>query len=175
MFEKWRRAVVEPRIFGRVLDVGCGRNKVQEAVGIDLSTYSQPDVASRLDSLAVLSASFECVCLIAVLNYVPNETRSQVVQECQRVLTKYGRLVITCTTPIGGFVHRLFRWKQPRGMSMKVIRTLVEENGFRLVYDRPFMLWLNHLYVFGKETQKVESYVPIQQVIKKEMHEGHTD
>ena len=58
---------------------------------------------------------------------------------------------------------------------MKVIRTLVEENGFRLVYDRPFMLWLNHLYVFGKETQKVESYVPIQQVIKKEMHEGHTD
>ena len=152
-----------------MLDVGCGRSKIQEAVGIDFLADSQSDVTSQLDTLAVLSASFECVCLIAVLNYIPSETCSQVVQECQRVLTKYGRLIITCTTPLGGFVHRLFRWRQPRGLSVKVIRTLVEANGFRLVYDRPFMLWLNHLYVFGKEVKPTEDLRQIQKVIKEEV------
>jgi predicted metalloprotease len=56
-------------------------------------------------------------------------------------------------------------------MSVKVVRTLVEENGFRLVYDRPFMLWLNHLYVFGKEVKPTEDRIQIQKIIKEEIRQ----
>ena len=169
MFYKWRLKVVQPKIFGRILDVGCGDRCLQGAVGIDILPEFHLKQLSA--SLPILSETFNCVCLMATINYVPVGSTQKVIQECHRVLKKYGRLVITCTTPLGGFIHRLFRWKQPRGISRQEMVALVEKDGlFRLVYDRPFMLGLNRVYVFGKETAKVESYVAIQKIVKEEVH-----
>lgn len=143
------------------------------STGIDIHFNHSIDAQCSSSLLPILEETFNCVCIISSLIYISKLSHKEVLKECHRVLKKYGRLIITCTTPLGGFVHRLFRWRQPRGMSRESIMSLVEkDNLFRLVYDKPFMLGLNRVYVFGKETQKVESYVPIQQIIKKEIHEG---
>lgn len=154
-----------------MLDVGCGENlEKRNSIRVDRTFSSNLSACCNATNLSFLAETFNCCTMVASIAYIASSDRKLSITECNRVLKKYGRLIITCTTPLGGFVHCLFRWGQPRGLSVKVIRTLVEENGFRLVYDRPFMLWLNHLYVFGKEVSPTEDLRQIQKVIKEEVH-----
>ena len=146
---------------GRTLDLGCGKEILQGAIGVELREFHQPESLSipidSLYSLPFTSGSFDTVCLMAVLNYVPKIDRESLVKEVHRVLSKYGRLVVSC-------VHRIPCW-HPYGLDASEVRCIFESNHFRLVYDKPFMLGLNRIYVFGREE------LPKLTIAKEECHE----
>ena len=120
------------RIRGRLLDVGCGVNELVKRYGNGLGVERGTDIPN--------TEKFDTVTLVAVLNYISEEERGEVLKQCHERMNKFGRLILTC--------------RLPNGLKPRYIISLVEENGFRLVYSRPFMLWLNRVYVFGKEESK---------------------
>ena len=142
-----RISAVLPRVRGRLLDVGCGVNglckKYENGVGVQRVT----DIAE--------TEKFDTVTLVAVLNYIAEPEREQVLLDCYKRLNKYGRLIATVVSPIGSIFHGLVRRKQPCGFGKTTVVGIVEKAGFRLVYDRPFMCGLNRVYVFGKEEHAI--------------------
>lgn len=131
-FLNHRIGAVLPRIRGRLLDVGCGVNELVRRYGDGVGVQRVTDI--------VETEKFDTVTLVAVLNYIPEGEREQVIQACHSRLNKFGRLIITC--------------RRPRGLAPNTVIKLVEACNFRLVYSRPFMLGLNRVYVFGKEELK---------------------
>ena len=167
MFYHLRASQVSRRLKeGRTLDLGCGKEILQGAVGVELKRFHKPKSLSipvdSLNSLPFTGGSFDTVCLMAALNYVPEVDRGYLAKEIHRVLSKYGRLVLTC-------VRRLPIW-HPHGLDASEVRCVFESNHFRLIYDKPFMLGLNRIYVFGREEIRTDSLVAIQKVIREEIH-----
>ena len=171
MFYRLRLKQVQPKVFGRVLDVGCGRKAVNGAFGVELPRGGRPSVFTQgFQNLPFMSDSFNTVILMATLNYIPDKDRVVCLKEVHRVTRKYGRLVITCTTKLGGGLHRLLRPLQPSGISQKGMKDLVKSCGYSLVYSKPFMFGLNRVYVFGREEVRTDSLIEIQKIIKEEIH-----
>jgi len=103
------RAVL-PHISGRLLDVGCGSNRLvrhyANGVGVDVHPWPGADViVADTATLQWESASFDTVTIIAALNHIPN--RAAVLNECRRVLRPGGRVVITMLTPR---TSRIWHW-----------------------------------------------------------------
>jgi SAM-dependent methyltransferase len=158
------RAVL-PHIRGRLLDVGCGFNRLvrdyANGVGVDVHPWPGADViVADSATLQWESASFDTVTIIAALNHIPN--RVAVISECRRVLRPGGRVVITMLTPRTSRVWHWLRapWdadQRERGMksgevfgfTSPQLLELFGRAGFTLLLRRRFMLGLNHLYVFG--------------------------
>ncbi len=174
------RAVL-PHIRGRLLDLGCGSNKLvrryTNGVGIDVYPWPGADfIVRNTASLDYEAHSFDTVTIIAALNHIPD--REAVLRECRRVLRPDGRLVITMLTPI---TSRLWHWlrkpwdadQRERGMrpgevygfSPADIIEMFDRCGFVLSSQERFMLGLNRVYVFrpaesgaaGVELQKIAS------------------
>jgi SAM-dependent methyltransferase len=160
-----RVRTVLPYISGRLLDIGCGFNKLvrhyPNGVGVDVHPWPGADViVADTATLEWEPASFDTVTIIAALNHIPN--RTAVLQECRRVLRPGGRVVITMLTPR---TSRIWHWlrapwdadQRERGMkpgevfgfTSAQLLELFRHAGFELLHRRRFMLGLNHLYVFG--------------------------
>jgi len=160
-----RVKAVLPHVTGRLLDIGCGSNRLvrhyANGVGIDVHPWPGADlIVSDTAKLQWESASFDTVTIIAALNHIPN--RVEVLRECRRVLRPGGRVVITMLTPR---TSRLWHWlrapwdadQRERGMQAGEVygftsAQLIEmfaRAGFALVSQQGFMLGLNRVYVFG--------------------------
>jgi len=179
---KRRVRAVLPHISGRLLDVGCGSNRLvrhyANGVGVDVHPWPGADII--VDDTATLqweSGSFDTVTIIAALNHIPN--RAAVLNECRRVLRPGGRVVITMLTPR---TSRIWHWvrapwdadQRERGMrpgevygfTTAQLLELFKEAGFTLLSQRRFMLGLNRVYIFGladvtqSEVGCVESNAP---------------
>jgi len=164
-----RRVIaVLPHIRGRLLDVGCGSNRLvrhyANGVGIDVHPWPGADfIVPDTATLQWESGSFDTVTIIAALNHIPN--RVAVLNECRRLLRPGGRIVITMLTPR---ISRVWHWlrapwdsdQRERGMqsgevygfTSKDLLELFERAGFTLLSSHRFMLGLNRVYVFGLAT-----------------------
>jgi SAM-dependent methyltransferase len=160
-----RVKAVLPHVNGRLLDVGCGSNRLvrryADGVGVDVHPWPGADiVVADTATLQWESGSFDTVTIIAALNHIPN--RLAVLHECRRVLRPGGRVVITMLTPL---TSRIWHWlrapwdadQRERGMQpgevygftpAQLIR-LFTHAGFTLLSHRRFMLGFNRVYVFG--------------------------
>ena len=162
---KTRVRAVLPHIRGRLLDVGCGFNRLvrdySNGVGVDVHPWPGADViVADTATLQWESGSFDTVTIIAALNHIPN--RVAVLEECRRVLRPGGRVVITMLTPR---TSRIWHWlrapwdadQRERGMqpgevfgfTSEQLLELFRRAGFTLLRRERFMLGFNHLYVFG--------------------------
>ena len=160
-----RVKAVLPHIRGRLLDVGCGFNRLvrdyENGVGVDVHPWPGADViVADTATLQWESASFDTVTIIAALNHIPN--RVAVINECRRVLRPGGRVVITMLAPR---TSRVWHWLRApwdtdqleRGMKPGEVFGFTSPEllemfgcaGFTLLLRRRFMLGLNRLYVFG--------------------------
>jgi ubiquinone/menaquinone biosynthesis C-methylase UbiE len=149
---------------GRVLDVGCGTNKLaairRDVVGVDVHPWAEIDVLAETTALPFADGTFETVTLIACLNHITD--RAGVLAECRRVLKPGGRILVTMIIPlIGHLSHRLNWWdpdQRDRGMdagelhgmwSSHVMR-LLREAKFGDVRRRRFLYGLNNLFLGRK-------------------------
>lgn len=158
----WRTRVVRPLVRGRLLDVGCGLNELVRSYtgdGIGVDVYQWGDVDIIIEDTARLpfdDGEFDTVTVVAALNHIPN--RAEALKEAHRVL-KPGGIIITTMIPasVGWAWHFLRRSldadQTERGMSPGEIwglsrgevNGLLEQAGFRVTFERRFMLGFNLL------------------------------
>jgi SAM-dependent methyltransferase len=157
---------VLPFVNGKLLDVGCGLNKLVRAynngIGVDVYDFGDADLlVEDTSNLPFESESFDTITIIAALNHIPN--RKDVVRECHRLLKADGQVIITMLSPtISRLWHKIREpWDEDQkvrgmkegevfGMSKKEIMTIFSDSSFTLKSHKRFMLFLNSLYVFTK-------------------------
>jgi SAM-dependent methyltransferase len=98
----------DSRTSNRTLDVGCGRNKLADAVGLDRFPVEGVDVVYDLDQspYPFLSASFDEIYARHVIEHL--ESVSRFMDELHRIGTPGGRLYIT--TPHYSYSNS---WRDP--------------------------------------------------------------
>lgn len=161
---KIRMRNVLPHIQGDLLDVGCGTNKLVSAYkgwGIGVDIYPWKGVDLVVDDTACLpfeDNSFDTVTVIAALNHIPN--RNQMMKEAYRVLKDHGRVIITMVPPTIARLWHFLRRKSDidqklrgikknelYGLSRSEVIKILEEAGFKVIYEKAFMLGINRLTV----------------------------
>jgi len=164
----WRNNRVLPYVRGRLLDIGCGTNRlvrsyVGEGLGVDVYQWGGVDLVIKDSAnLPFKNESFDTVTVVAALNHIPN--RNEVIAEANRVLKKDGRIIITMIPPrISKLWHFLRKpWdidQKERGMkdgeayglSRKEVHSLLSEAKFDILFEKPFMLWINCITIARKK------------------------
>lgn len=161
--ERRRREAVLRHARGRLLDVGCGENRLVRAhgdgIGVDVVQWGDVDlVVDDSAHLPFESASFDSVSFVACLNHIPN--REGALEEARRVLKLEGRLIATMIPPgLSAVWHRVIHSWDPDqhgrhlhegevwGIANPEMRALLERHGFRVVLHERFVLGLNNLFV----------------------------
>lgn len=151
---------------GRLLDIGCGENKLVQAykaqggegVGVDVYDWGNVDlIVKDTSKLPFEDGSFDTVTFVACLNHIPN--RIDVLKEAHRLLRPGGRVVMTNLTPyISAVWHKWAYWdhdQHERGMEEgevwgfwdKDLREILDQGGFKVTKHNRFSWGCNHLYV----------------------------
>jgi SAM-dependent methyltransferase len=153
---------------GRLLDVGCGPNKLTRmhgrGIGTDVFPWPGVDVLSEARRLPFPDQAFDTVSFVACLNHIPH--RLEALKEAYRVLADDGVLLATM---IPGTVSRLWHlyiapWDEDQtergmeegevyGLNFGQMSRLFSDAGFELVEHRRFVFKLNVLYVCRKKTR----------------------
>jgi SAM-dependent methyltransferase len=162
----WRIRTVLPLITGYLLDLGCGTNQLvksyRNGVGVDVYPWKNIDLlVENTSKLPFNDETFDTITIIAALNHISN--REEVLCEVYRVLKKEGRLIITMIGPrfskMWHFMRRPWDVDQKErgmkdgevfGLTQKGLKQLLLESGFGICYEKPFMLYLNRIYVAKK-------------------------
>lgn len=163
---KERIKAVLPFIEGRLLDIGCGLNRLVRAygdgIGVDIYDWSEVDcVVKDSSKLPYKDKEFETITIVAALNHIIN--RKNVLKECHRLLSTEGKLIITMLSPRVSKIWHILRGGRDLdlkergmspgevyGLSKKEIIGLAEEQGFKFRIHKKFMGGFNSLYVFEK-------------------------
>jgi len=166
LLESERVRNVLPLVRGRLLDIGCGRNRLVRAygngVGVDVHDWGDVDfLVSDSAHLPFPDAAFETITIIAALNHMAN--RLEVLRECGRLMTSDGWLIISMLSPATSWVwHRLrspwdvdqkergMKGGEAYGFSKNELCAMAEGAGFGFLRQTRFMLGFNSLYVFRK-------------------------
>lgn len=154
------------RVRGRLLDVGCGPNKLTrlygQGVGVDVYPWPSVDVLIEdAQRLPFADKSFDTVSFVACLNHIPH--RLAALKEAGRVLADDGVLLATM---IPSFVSRVWHlvnrpWDVDQtdrgmeegevyGLNFRRMKQLFTDAGFELREHRRFILKMNILYVCRK-------------------------
>jgi ubiquinone/menaquinone biosynthesis C-methylase UbiE len=159
------RAVL-PHLRGRLLDIGCGTNRLvrtyRDGVGVDVFDLGDTDlIVEDASRLPYPDESFDTVTIVAALNHMPN--RSAVLAEARRLLRPGGRIVVTMIPPgISRLWHKLrersdtdqhergMQEGELYGMTADELRQALEAASFRVVREERFMLGVNRLTVAEK-------------------------
>jgi SAM-dependent methyltransferase len=165
--EDIRIAVVLNAVRGRLLDIGCGPNRLVASYrarggdGTGVDVYPWPNVDMIVDDTSRLpfeDATFDTVSFVACLNHIPN--RAQVLREAHRLLKPDGQVLLTNLTPrLSRIWHAWAFWdddQHERGMAEgevwgfthQELVALLSEAGFELLSRHRFSWGLNTLYVF---------------------------
>lgn len=167
-----RFLAVKPYLKGKILDLGCGDNRLMReyrnaggyGVGADLATNPQADVPLIPGKpLPFTDQSFDTIVMIATLNHIPD--RERVLCDCVRCLLPGGSIVITMLGHVVGAVGH-FLWHllgsdadlrdrqiakgELMGMSKSEVCKLLTKAGFSNIQHHHFSMGLNNLYVAEK-------------------------
>src|ERR1043166_6946817 len=151
---------------GRLLDIGCGTNRLVmryraeggDGVGVDVYPWDGVDlVVEDTSKLPFEDVSFDTVSFVACINHIPN--REKVLREARRLLKPDGQVLLTNLTPrLSRIWHAWAFWdadQHERGMAAGEVggvthdelMALVRTAGFALVARRRFSWGLNSLYI----------------------------
>jgi SAM-dependent methyltransferase len=168
--ERIRIKKVLPHIKGKLMDIGCGNNKLTKAygdgIGVDVYDWGSVDlVVEDTSSIPFNDNSFDTITIIAALNHIPN--RDKVLRECYRLLDINGIIIITMIPPIISTVWHILRkpWDSDQsergmkegevyGLRKKDIYSLFNENNFKLIENESFMFGINQIFIFKKKCNK---------------------
>ncbi len=163
-----RYAVIKKHVKGRLIDIGCGNNGLvkeygNNSVGVDVYDFGGDAlIVEDTSKLPFENKAFNTASFVACLNHIIN--REEVIAEVNRILSDDGRVCLTMLTPkIGTLRHKLAWWDPDQndrgikegeelGLSHEYIINLFENAGFRLVIQDSFVLGLNNIYVFQKQS-----------------------
>ena len=151
---------------GKVLDVGCGEGnrlikKWGNGIGVDVHPWEGIDVICDARGLPFADSEFDTATLVAVLGHIPG--RSQALEECFRVLRPGGKVLITFTNSVIGFIrHKLAWWDKDlhergmkkgevHGLLTEDVKNLLEEAGFDNKKHARFVYGLNNLIIAQKD------------------------
>lgn len=164
--EKRRRDVVLASVRGRLLDVGCGENRLVrqygDGLGVDVFDWGDVDlVVENSAAIPLPDASFDTISFVACLNHIAN--REAVLREARRLLKPDGRLLATMIPPkISAVWHRIAEpWDHDQehrgihdgevwGFTAREMRELLRKAGFRVERQQRFVFRLNTLYVASR-------------------------
>jgi ubiquinone/menaquinone biosynthesis C-methylase UbiE len=157
-------------IEGRLLDIGCGKNRMVEMYrrgggeGTGVDVFSWNDDLVLVEDTANLpfdSGGFDSVTFVASINHIPN--RLEVLKEARRVLADNGRLIMTMLTPfIGKIWHRWAFWDEDQhvrgmqegeafGLKKGQVIEWLDQAGFDLIDMKAFSWKLNRLFLCRKK------------------------
>jgi SAM-dependent methyltransferase len=176
-----RTGIVLNAARGRLLDIGCGTNRLVaryradggDGIGVDVYPWSGVDlVVDDTSRLAFPDASFDTISFVACINHIPN--RKDVLREARRLLKPAGQVLLTNLTPrLSRIWHAWAFWdadQHERGMAAGEVWgfthaelvALVAQAGFALVARRRFSWGLNSLYIL-RAADGVPTTAPEQQ------------
>lgn len=176
--QRWRIARVRPFIppGALVLDIGCHQgelfrqlsDRVGEGVGVDPLLAEPVDgegyrllPGSFPEALAADDNRFDVITLLAVLEHIPTDRQTRLIEEIHRHLEPGGVVVITVPSPFVDRILAVLRGlRLIHGMSLEEhygfepahVTPLFEERGFSPQAAKTFQLGLNHLFVFRRPT-----------------------
>ncbi len=151
---------------GRVIDFGCGENRLVRkhgnGVGVDIIQWGNVDlVIEDASHLPFEIGAFDSATFVACLNHIPN--REAVLDEVYRVLAPDGLVIVTMLPPgLSAFWHRIIRpWDPDQhgrhlhegevwGISNAEMRRLLERHGFKVERHERFDFGFNNLFVARK-------------------------
>jgi len=166
--ERRRREVVLTHVRGRLLDIGCGENRLVRqygnGIGVDVVDWGNVDVVVKDSArLPFPSSSFDTISFVACLNHIPSRERT--LQEARRVLKDDGQLLVTMIPPLVSAVwHRVVRpWDHDQshrehqdgevwGFTARGIADLLRKSGFAIASRKRFIFGLNNLYLARKSS-----------------------
>ncbi len=151
---------------GRLLDVGCGTNRLAreyraaggDAVGVDV--YSWPGVDILVEDAARLpfeDRSFDTVSFVACINHIPN--RHEVLREALRVMRDDGRLLLTNLRPTVSRVwhawafwdkdqhERVMKEGETWGFEPDELDAILQRSGWQTCERLPFSFGFNELWL----------------------------
>ena len=101
---------VAKEVYGRCLDVGCGRNNrfIKEfvnnnGVGIDVFEYeglNKKNIVKDMTNLPFKDESFDTVTLIANINHIPRSIRRKELTDIYRVTKNGDQIIVTMGNPL---------------------------------------------------------------------------
>jgi len=155
---------------GRLLDIGCGPNRMArlyraaggDGTGVDTYPWEEVDVhiqdSTKMD---FPSESFDTITFVGSFNHVVK--REETLAEAKRLLRPDGRVVLTMLTPIVSLAWHKFAWwdrdQHERGMkegeewgfSEQELIDIFGRAGMEVDQIQKFSWGLNRLYVFRKK------------------------
>jgi SAM-dependent methyltransferase len=148
---------------GRLLDVGCGTNRLVrayrarggEGTGVDVYAWDGVDLlVEDTSKLPFSDASFDTISFIACLNHIPN--RLEVLKEARRLLTPNGRIVLTNLTPgLSRIWHAWAFWDRDqyeRGMAEGELFGFAHDELISMLRGIEFVLETRHHFSWGLNT-----------------------
>lgn len=97
----------------KILDVGCGNNKIKGAIGIDIDPNSKAEIIHDLDTFPwpVEDNTFDTVFCKHIFEHLKNPERA--IKEVCRIIRRGGRIIIevphfSSHTAYTNFYHRYF-------------------------------------------------------------------
>lgn len=158
--------LVLQQVKGKLLDIGCGDNRLVrtyqknggEGVGVDVYNWGDVDlIVKDTSKLPYDDHSFDTVTFVACLNHIPN--RGDVLREARRLLKPDGQVVLTNLTPaISAVWHKWAFWDQDQhergmeegevwGFTDVELHKLLCDGGFKVKEQSAFSWGLNHIYI----------------------------
>ncbi len=151
----WRNKRVIPFIKGRFVDLACGDNRLVSeygnGAGVDIIDYGNANlIVEDFSQLPFDDKSVDTISIIASLNYF--DQPEQTLKEVRRVLKDDGRLILTMSNHRIMKIWHRFResWANKPGYSRHELEELLGAAGLRIVKGKSFMLFLNKIYLVGK-------------------------
>lgn len=167
--EDLRVGMVLQAVQGKLLDVGCGANRLVceyratggEGCGVDIYPWIGVDeVVEDTSRLNYPDSSFDAITFVACLNHIPN--RSEVLLEAHRLLASEGRLVLTNLTPwVSRIWHAYAFWDRDQhergmkegekwGFNSDEFKEILLTSGF-IIDERIRFAWgLNEMWICRK-------------------------
>ena len=155
------------KVRGRLLDVGCGPNKLTRmygGVGIGADVFPWPGIdvlVSDAGQLPFPDRSFDTVSFVACLNHIPR--RLEALREAHRVLRDDGVVLATMIpTGVSRLWHLINRpWDEDQtergmkegevfGLNFRQLSEMFRHAGFEVVDHERFILKMNVLYEVSK-------------------------
>lgn len=152
VLSSWRARAVLPLVRGTLVDLSCGDNRLVKhygrGTGVDVTDYGPADLVLKdYRRLPFDSGSVDTVAIIASFNCF--EYPFEELKEIRRILSGHGRLLVTLPHLKALKWWHTFRpaHKARRSVSVSQLKELLAQAGLAVVEEKPFMLFLNRIYV----------------------------